>query len=340
VRLPLLAVVLTLCAVPGLAQSSAQSGAAFTVSETGKGYGRLAEAVDAIGDGDGTILIAPGSYHDCAVQTAGRVAYVARQDGTVTFDGGVCEDKATLVLRGRGAHVQGLRFTHQVVPDGNGAGIRLEQANLTVVRSTFIDAQCGILSGDEASTNTVTVDHSTFAGLGKDPRGHGAHAMYIGRVRALKVTNSRFERGTGGHYIKSRAPNIEVLDSSFDDSGGTMTNYMIDLPNGAVGRIAGNAFVNGLGKENRTTFISVAPEGRENTSAGLLIENNKAWLVPDYPWQTAFVANWTSDQVIERNNTLAPGITQFRRMADSGARKLLRQAYYFVTDKARIWLNA
>ena len=330
-RLPLLAAAaLTFSAGPAMAQSIPP----FFVSETGKGFSSLAEAVNAIGDGDGTILIAPGRYGDCAVQTAGRVAYVARQEGTVTFDGGVCEGKATLVLRGRGAHVQGIRFTHEVVPDGNGAGIRLEQANLTVVASTFVDAQCGILSGDEASTNTVTVDRSSFAGLGKDPRGHGAHAMYIGRVRALKVTNSRFERGTGGHYIKSRAPNIEVLNSSFDDSRGTMTNYMIDLPNGAIGRIAGNAFVNGLGKENRTTFISVAPEGRENTSAGLVIENNKAWLVPNYPWQTAFVANWTSDPVIQRNNTLAPGITQFKRMADSGARKLLRMAYYYISDKA------
>jgi hypothetical protein len=326
VRLPILAAVLTLTAA---APAMAQSAAPFFVSESGKGFNRLSEAVDAIGDGEGTILIAPGTYADCAIQTAGQVAFVARKAGTVTFDGGVCEGKATLVLRGRGAHVQGIRFTHQVVPDGNGAGIRLEQANLTVVGATFIDAQCGILSGDEASTNTVTVDRSTFAGLGKDPRGHGAHAMYIGRVRSLKVTNSRFERGAGGHYIKSRAPNIEVLDSSFDDSRGTMTNYMIDLPNGAVGRIAGNAFVNGLGKENRTTFISVAPEGRENTSSGLIIENNKAWLVPNYPWQTAFVANWTSDPVIERNNTLAPGITRTKRMADSGARQLLRMAYNF-----------
>jgi hypothetical protein len=335
VRLPLLAAVLTLTAAPAMAESAAP----FLVSESGKGFNRLSEAVDAIGDGDGTILIAPGTYADCVVQTAGRVAFVARQNGTVTFDGGVCEGKATLVLRGRGAHVQGVKFTHEEVSDGNGAGIRLENGNLSVVGVSFVDAQCGILSGDDVP-GAITVDRSSFAGLGKDPRGHGAHSMYIGRSVSLKVTNSRFERGTGGHYIKSRARHIEVLDSSFDDSRGKMTNYSIDLPNGATGRIAGNAFVNGLGKENRTTFISVAPEGRETSSTGLVIENNKAWLVPNYPWQTAFVANWTSDQVIERNNTLAPGIVQFKRMADSGARKMLRQAYYFLSDKAHSWLDA
>lgn len=332
-RLPALATLLVLAAGPALAQSSGP----FTVTETGRSYTSLTEAVAAIGEGDGTIRIAPGRYGDCAVQTAGRVAYVAQQDGTVTFDGGVCEGKATLVLRGRGAHVQGIAFTHQVVDDGNGAGIRLEGGNLAVVRTSFTDAQCGILSGDDVP-GTITVDHSSFAGLGKDPRGHGAHAMYIGRSVSLKVTNSRFERGTGGHYIKSRARSIEVLDSSFDDSRGKMTNYSIDLPNGATGRIAGNAFVNGLGKENRTTFISVAPEGRETSSEGLVIENNKAWLVPNYPWQTAFVANWTSDRVIERNNTLAPGIVRTKRMADNGARRMLRYAYDYAIDHARRWL--
>lgn len=311
--------------------------APYTVSETGRSFGNLAEAVEAIGESDGTILIAPGTYSDCVVQTKGRVAFVARQAGTVTFDGGVCEGKATLVLRGRGAHVEGIRFTHEEVSDGNGAGIRLEGGNLTVVRASFIDAQCGILSGDDVP-GAITVDRSTFAGLGKDPRGNGAHAMYIGRSVSLKVTNSRFERGTGGHYIKSRARRIEVLDSSFDDSRGKMTNYSIDLPNGATGRIAGNAFVNGLGKENRTTFISVAPEGRETSSAGLLIENNKAWLVPNYPWQTAFVANWTSDPIIERNNTLAPGIVRTKRMADNSARRLLRLAYNKVRNKAESWM--
>lgn len=330
-RLPALATLLALAPVTALA-------APYTVSETGRSFGNLAEAVDSIGEGEGTIVIAPGTYRDCVVQTKGRVAYVAQQDGTVTFDGGVCEGKATLVLRGQGAHVQGIRFTHEVVSDGNGAGIRLEGGNLSVVRASFIDAQCGILSGDDVP-GAITVDRSTFAGLGKDPRGNGAHSMYIGRSVSLKVTNSRFERGTGGHYIKSRARQIEVLDSSFDDSRGTMTNYSIDLPNGATGRIAGNAFVNGLGKENRTTFISVAPEGRETSSAGLLIENNKAWLVPDYPWQTAFVANWTSDQVIERNNDLAKGIVRFKRMADNGARRMLRYAYNLAKTKARSLLE-
>ncbi|MBH9796773.1 right-handed parallel beta-helix repeat-containing protein, partial [Clostridioides difficile] len=74
--------------------------------------------------------------------------------------------------------------------------------------------------------------------------------IYMGRYKSLRVTNCRLEHGQGGHYVKTRAPYVEVLDSSFDDSKGHATNYMIDLSNGAKGRIAGNEFVFGRDKDN------------------------------------------------------------------------------------------
>ena len=77
--------------------------APFRVTETGRGFSRLQDAVNAIGAGAGTIAIAPGTYRQCAVQTAGRVAFRAVTPGTAVFDGVACEDKAALVLRGRNA---------------------------------------------------------------------------------------------------------------------------------------------------------------------------------------------------------------------------------------------
>src|SRR3546814_18730807 len=81
--------------------AAAQSAAPFIVQEQGRGYSSLQDAVDSIGGGSGTILIAPGTYRECAVQDEGRVAYVAREPGTVVFDGGICEAKAALVLGDR-----------------------------------------------------------------------------------------------------------------------------------------------------------------------------------------------------------------------------------------------
>ncbi|GAA0451816.1 MULTISPECIES: right-handed parallel beta-helix repeat-containing protein [Sphingomonas] len=289
---------------------AAQSGGPFTVAETGRSYARLQDAVGAIGAGTGTIRIAPGTYRQCAVQAEGRIAYVAAELGRSVFERVTCEDKAALVLRGAGARVDGLVFTHLQVADGNGAGIRIEKGDLAVANTRFIDNQSGILSASDP-TATISVDRSTFAGLGKDPTGNGAHGIYVGGYGALTVTRSRFERGTGGHYLKSRAPRVTIVDNSFDDSAGQGTNYMIDLSNGATGRIAGNSFEMGPNKDNYSTMITVAPEGAENPSTGLVIENNRAWLTPAFRWKTTFVGNWSGDRVTLRNNQLAERIAPY-----------------------------
>ncbi len=84
--------------------------APFTIAETGQGYPTLAAAVAAVRDGTATILIAPGTYHECVVQAAGRITYKAVQSGTAIFERVVCEDKAAFVLRGRGSAVEGVVF--------------------------------------------------------------------------------------------------------------------------------------------------------------------------------------------------------------------------------------
>jgi len=303
---------LLLAAASGGAGLRAQGPGPFTVVETGRSFASLQDAVGAIGGGQGTIRIAPGRYGDCAVQEAGRIAYVAATPGTAIFDGGICEDKAILVLRGRAARVEGLVFTHMHVGDGNGAGIRIEQGDLEVAQAMFVDGQCGILSATDPH-GTIWIDHSTFSRLGKEPDGSGAHSVYIGHYGALRVTASRFERGTGGHYLKSRSPRIEVLDSSFDDSQGQDTNYMIDLPEGAVGRIAGNIFLQGNGKENYSTLIAVHAEQGHNPSAGLVIENNVASVAPGFQWTSALVGDWSGEPLVIRGNRLGERITEFER---------------------------
>jgi hypothetical protein len=290
-------------AAAAVAPLAAQPRQAFTVVETGQHFARLRDAVQAIGGGQGTIRIAPGRYRDCAVQEAGRIAFVAERAGSAIFDGGMCEGKAVLVLRGDAARVEGLVFTHMQVEDGNGAGIRIEQGDLSVSQSLFVDGQSGILSARDPD-GAIVIDRSTFSGLGRHPDGDGAHSVYVGHYGSLRITNSRFERGTGGHYLKSRAPRLEVLDSSFDDSAGRTTNYLIDLPNGAIGRIARNVFVNGTGKENYGTMIAIAAERAEQPSEGLVIEQNDVALAPGFRWPTAFVGNWSGEALVVRNNRL------------------------------------
>ncbi|MBX3592986.1 right-handed parallel beta-helix repeat-containing protein [Sphingomonas sp.] len=307
-RLPILLTALLLTTAPALPQVQGP----FTIQETGQRFASLQDAVSAIGDRRATIRIAPGRYGECAVQEAGEIAFVSEVPGKAVFDQAICEGKATLVLRGRGASVDGIVFMRTFVQDGNGAGIRLETGNLTVSNAMFIDGQCGILTASDPR-GTLTVERSTFAGLGKDPTGNGAHSIYVGAYGRLRVFQSRFERGTGGHYVKTRAPQVEIIDNSFDDSQGMHTNYSIDLSNGASGRIAGNSFEQGPNKDNYSTMISVAPEGPKNSSAGLVIEGNKAWLHPRFDHRTTFVGNWSRDSVTVRGNDLAEGIAPIAR---------------------------
>lgn len=305
-RLPLL-IAASLIALPAFSQTNPGP---FTVEESGQSFARLQEAVDAIGGRRGTIRIAPGLYRDCAVVEQGAIAFVADVPGKSVFEGVVCEDKASLVLRGEGARVDGLVFTGLFVDDGNGAGIRLEEGDLAVSNAMFLDSQSGILTAAFPS-GSLSIDRSSFAGLGKDPTGNGAHSVYVGGYGSVKVTRSRFERGVGGHYLKSRAAAVEITDNSFDDSKGNDTNYLIDLPNGASGRIAGNSFAQGPNKRNYSTLITIAPEGVEHPSSRLVIENNRAWLSPQFEHRTTFVGNWSGEAVTMRGNELADRITPY-----------------------------
>ena len=313
VTLALVAGALATAGIPAAAVIAQPGAAPFTVVETGQGHATLQQAVDAIGNGKGTIAIANGTYRQCAVQEGGTIAYLAAEPGKAVFDGKTCEGKAALVLRGRAAEVSGLVFRRMAVPDYNGAGIRLEQGDLTVAQSWFADSQQGILTADDP-TGRIVIDKTTFSGLGTcEGSGGCAHSIYIGDYGHLRVTRSRFERGTGGHYVKARSARVDIAASSFDDSAGRGTNYMIDLPDGATGQITNNWFVQGGDKENYSAFIAVGAEDISHSSDGLQIAGNDARIVPALSRSSAFVADWTGARLSIADNRLGAGIEPFER---------------------------
>lgn len=291
---------------------AAQSGRApFTIAETGQGFGTINDAVQSVRTGTATILIAPGVYHQCTVQAGGHITFRAVEPGTVIFEGTACEGKAAFVLRGASSVVDGIIFRGIRVGDGNGAGIRTEIGDLTVTNSTFLDSQEGILGG-HPSGQRISIDSSTFSGLGQcDETPDCAHAIYLANRGRVTITNSRFERGRGGHYVKLRVPSVEITDNSFDDTRGHSTNYMIDLPEGATGLITRNTFVQGRDKENWTGFVVVAAEARTYRSAGLRVEGNTASLAPGETRSPAFVADLSHERLAVGENRLGKGVRLF-----------------------------
>ena len=313
IRPSLIAALLIAAAVVAAPAPAQTGGAPFTIAENGQGFGRLQDAVDAIGDGQGTIRVAPGYHRDCAIQTAGRIAFVAAEPGRAIFDGVTCEGKAALVLRGAGARVDGLVFQNMRVPDGNGAGIRLEKSDLEVVNSMFRGSEQGILTADDPDA-TLSIDRSTFSRLGRCDRGLScAHSVYTGDYGRVVVTRTRFEKGSGGHYLKTRAVQVDIRDNSFDDTQGSATNYMIDLPAGSTGRIANNLFIQGRDKENHSALIAVAAEARKNPSRGLAIEGNRASLPAGIGRKSVFVADWSGEALAIGENQLGTGLTRFEK---------------------------
>ena len=296
-------------ATPAAAQ---QARAPFTIAETGQGFATIDEAVSEVRDGTATILIAPGIYRQCTVQTGGKITFKAIQPGTAIFENEVCEDKAAFVLRGRGSVVDGLIFRGYSVSDGNGAGIRIEMGDLTVTNSMFLDSQEGILGGGHETVRHIRIDRTSFAGLGQCETENCSHAIYLAVDGLVTVTNSRFERGTGGHYVKLRARRVDIEGNSFDDSRGTKTNYMIDLSEGGTGIIAGNTFVQGRNKENSSGLIVVAAEGRTYPSNGLRVEGNTASMAPGAPGNPAFVADLSKSNIMLSGNQLS-GMRAFER---------------------------
>ena len=307
----IVAIGIALVAVPAPAQ---QGSAPYTVEETGKGYSRLQEAIDAIGQGRGTIRFASRAFRECAVQNAGEITYRAAIPGQSVLDGVACEGKAALVLRGRSARLEGMVLSNIRVPDKNGAGIRLEKGDLFVTQTWFRDSEQGILTHDDRSSKIV-IDKSTFTRLGTCEGGGGcAHSLYIGDYGSLTVTRSRFEAGRGGHYVKSRAGQVAVLNSSFDDTAGRGTNYMIDLSNGARGRIEGNWFVQGRDKENYSVFIAVSAEGARNSSEGLIVRNNDARFARGVSRDSIFLGDWSGDAILLEGNALDSRLSRYKRL--------------------------
>jgi hypothetical protein len=304
---------LAAAAVPAAMLMAQPVPGAFTVLETGQSFGTLQDAVNAVGNARATIRIQPGTYRQCAVQQEGVITYEATEPGTVIFKARSCEGKAALVLRGVGAEIRGLTFSNMMVPDGNGAGIRLEKGSLNVAHTRFQDSQQGILSADDPN-GRIYITRSTFSGLGTCENSAGcAHSLYIGNYGSLTVRETRFEKGTGGHYLKARAGEVVIEGNSFDDAAGRASNYMIDLPAGSIGRIANNWFVQGRDKENYSAFIALGAEDLLHASDGLEVVNNEARFVPGLSRNSVFLADWTASRIVMQGNKLAAGLKQYEQ---------------------------
>ncbi|MBW6399718.1 M10 family metallopeptidase C-terminal domain-containing protein [Roseomonas sp. HJA6] len=168
--------------------------------------------------------------------------------------------------------IENMSFSGASVPDGNGAGIRYQGGNLTIVNSYFHDNQDGLLANASAS-GTITITGSEFA---KNGTGDGyTHNIYVNEIQTLTITDSYFHDASVGHQIKSRAQNTIIRDNRIYDgaAGGGTGSYSIDIPNGGKAEITGNIIQQSSASQN-PAIVHYGGEGGPYAGSSLMISDN------------------------------------------------------------------
>jgi len=218
------------------------------------------------------VVIAPGTYADCATWRVPRLTIEA--EGEVEITGPVCGGKALFVIAAPDVTVIGVTFRGATAPDENGAGIRAEGGSLTVRRARFIENQNGILTMARMPGATLLVEDSTFIANGF--RGADcAHALYAGDLELVAIHRSRFEATRACHHIKSRAARTEIIGTLIADGVSGGASYLIDLPNGGALLLRDSVLRKGPRSGNGRAAVVIGAEGLRHPPAELLVERTR-----------------------------------------------------------------
>lgn len=184
--------------------------------------------------------------------------------------GTTVEGKGIWIIKGNNTTVENIEFADARAPDKNGAGIRLEGANLTVKNCLFRENENGILTGANPQS-TVHIENSEF-----DHNGHGdgqSHNMYIGAIGKFTLQNSISRHANIGHQVKSRAAYNLIANNIIEDGPTGQSSYLIDLPSGGEAHIIGNTLHQGKHAEN-FTMVAYGAENLPHSKNSLTVTNN------------------------------------------------------------------
>ena len=170
-------------------------------------------------------------------------------NGATIFRSAETTEKGVLVpLAGVDLKIENITFAGAKSWDRNGAGVRHEGKDLTVVNCKFLGNEDGILAtGDPRGVIRIVNSEFSDSGFG-DGQSHG---IYVSSGARLEVSGSRFVATRIGHHIKSLAETTIVRNTLMDDAYGR-SSYAIDVSKGGNVTIEGNKFIQSADADNYT----------------------------------------------------------------------------------------
>lgn len=288
--------------------------AARTITVGQPGSATLAEAVRAAGDGD-TVHLPAGERYECAVVTQRDLLLEGEGDGSVLTDA-TCEGKAILVVRGDGLRVRNLVLARARVPDGNGAGIRLEGQGLTVEGVRFRNDEVGLLAG-AGGPGSVVVRDCVFEGGGRPAPGPTA-ALMAGPVALLQVERTMFA-GVEGAQVATGAVRTVVTASRIETGAGPDAGAAVQASGGDL-VMADDVLVIGPHAPPRGAAV-IATAGTVAVRGTRLVNGSGQ--------PATMLLNWTGSGAALAGNQVAAGDTEegsagvWRHRAGNAARSVL-----------------
>ncbi len=178
--------------------------------------------------------------------------------------------KSIWITSGDSITLDNIEFSECTVPDENGAGIRHESKNLTVLHCYFHHNENGILTNNP-NQGHIDIRFTEFAYNGF---GDGfSHNVYIGHLAKLTFMYNYSHHANVGHNLKTRASeNIIMYNRIMDETTGN-SSRIIDVPNGGFTIIMGNVLMQGTQAVNNN-LIGYGLEGLSNSINQLYVLNN------------------------------------------------------------------
>jgi hypothetical protein len=253
----------------------------------------------------GAAIEAPAGVYDVTdLKIYKSVTLIGAADGETVLRSAEVTEKGLLVpLSGVDLTVENITFAGARSWDRNGAGIRHEGRNLTIVNCRFLSNEDGVLATGDVD-GVIAIRDSVFIDSGF---GDGlSHGVYVLNGKKLDIDNSRFEGTRIGHHVKSLAEETVVTNSVLDDGHGK-GSYAVDASKGGAVRIEANTIIQAADGENDSIINYDLTRG--GRAALLVVAGNR-------------IVNRLNGGVLLRNDTkLAPQMAD-NEIENSGGRPL------------------